>query len=564
MKYLKRHCMILIIIMIGLILRIWGLNFGLPYQFHQDEPIVVNHALAYGAGDLNPHFFIIPPLASYILFGFYVLYFFIGSICGMFSGVEEFSLSFFRDPAPFYIIGRVILGTLPSILSVYLTYKMALRFFSKKVALYASLVMAVTFLNVINAHYAYTDNLLVLFVILSFISMARLIDNKSSINYAVTGLAVGLAVATKYNALLLAAPFLIAHIIGGRREGRGNFVDINVLIFAGMAVFTFIICNPYSILDAGFFWESLTHRIRGGYRGVGHHLTYSLFEGAGKASVILGIIGLVGFLKKDFKKAIFIISFPALFYIHLVFKSQPFPRYALPLIPFLAIGIGFLLFGLHERVKTNVLKTAIVAVSLMLVMPTAAKSIKADMLFTSKDTRIEAKEWIEKNIRPGTRIALAHTFFSPPIQQAIGQLKDKEGIVSKQPELKNLKARKLDLLIKGRRPGESYEVYYLMGDNEAPGQFLNFWPVIENSMDDIREKDISYIIFNNMDPSEAIKELYEEAGNMLKPVAVFSPYKDDKFRFSYDMTELTCIPVGSKELFSRRAAGPYLVIYRIK
>src|SRR3989344_5891622 len=50
----------------GFKLRIWGLNFGLPYQFHQDEPIVVNHALAYGAGDLNPHFFIIPPLASYI------------------------------------------------------------------------------------------------------------------------------------------------------------------------------------------------------------------------------------------------------------------------------------------------------------------------------------------------------------------------------------------------------------------------------------------------------------------------------------------------------------------
>ena len=564
MKYLKRHCMILIIIMIGLILRIWGLNFGLPYQFHQDEPIVVNHALAYGAGDLNPHFFIIPPLASYILFGFYVLYFFIGSICGMFSGVEEFSLSFFRDPAPFYIIGRVILGTLPSILSVYLTYKMALRFFSKKVALYASLVMAVTFLNVINAHYAYTDNLLVLFVILSFISMARLIDNKSSINYAVTGLAVGLAVATKYNALLLAAPFLIAHIIGGRREGRGNFVDINVLIFAGMAVFTFIICNPYSILDAGFFWESLTHRIRGGYRGVGHHLTYSLFEGAGKASVILGIIGLVGFLKKDFKKAIFIISFPALFYIHLVFKSQPFPRYALPLIPFLAIGMGFLLFGLHERVKTNVLKTAIVAVSLMLVMPTAAKSIKADMLFTSKDTRIESKEWIEENIPAGMRIALAHTFFSPPLEQVTEQLREKENIVSGQPELKDLKSRKLELLIKGRKPSGTYQVYYLRGDNEAPGQFLNFWPVIENSMDELKKNDISYVIFNNMDPSEALRGLHDEAGSMLKIVAVFSPYKEDKFRLPYDTTELTCMPAGTKELFSRRAAGPYLIVYKIK
>lgn len=564
MKFFKRHYMILIIMIIGLILRVWGINFGLPYKFHQDEPIIVNHALAYGTGDLNPHFFIIPPLASYILFGFYILYFFIGSICGIFRGAEEFVLTFFRDPTPFYIIGRVILGILPSILSVYLTYKIALKVVSKKAALYASLVMAVTFLNCINAHYAYTDNLLVLFVILSFISMARLIDNQRRIDYAVTGLVVGLAVATKYNALLLMAPFLIAHIIGKRKEGLSNLINLNVMIFAGTAVLTFIICNPYSILDASFFWESLTHRIRGGYRGLGHHLAYSLFEGLGAIPTILGAIGLVWFLKKDFKKAIFLLSFPVIFYIHLVFKSQPFPRYALPMVPFLAIGMAFLMFELYEKVKTKALKIAIIVVSLLLVMPTTAKSIKADTLFTSKDTRIEAKEWIEKNVPPGTRITLAHTFFSPPLEQAAGQLKEKEAIVSRQPELKNLKSRKLELLIKGREVSNTYQVYYLMGDNEAPGQFLNFWPVMENSMDDLIKSDISYIIFNNMDPSEAVKELYGEAGNMFKPVAVFSPYKDDKFRFSYDTTELTCVPVLSKELFSRRAAGPYLVIYKIK
>lgn len=578
MKFLKRHYIILIIMIIGLILRVWGINFGLPYKFHQDEPIIVNHALAYGTGDLNPHFFIIPPLASYILFGFYILYFFIGSICGIFRGVEEFVLSFFRDPAPFYIIGRVILGVLPSILSVYLTYKIALKVVSKKAALYAPLVMAVTFLNVINAHYAYTDNLLVLFVLLAYLAMARIIDSPKRSNYILTGISVGMAIATKYNAALLAAPFLIAHIINFRHcesrrilAGRslpcrqaGNPINLDLLIFAGTAVLAFIICNPYSILDASFFWESLTHRIRGGYRGLGHHLAYSLFEGLGAIPTILGAIGLVWFLKKDFKKAIFLLSFPVIFYIHLVFKSQPFPRYALPMIPFLAIGMAFLMFELYEKAKTKALKMAIIAVSLALVMPTTAKSIKAGALFTSKDTRIEAKEWIEKNVPPGTRITLAHTFFSPPLEQATGQLKEKEAIVSRQPELKNLKSRKLALLIKGREVSNTYQVYYLRGDNEAPGQFLNFWPVIENSMDDLIRSDISYIIFNNMDPSEAVKELYGEAGNMFKPVAVFSPYKDDKFRFSYDTTELTCVPVLSKELFSRRAAGPYLVIYKIK
>ncbi|MDP3791549.1 MAG: glycosyltransferase family 39 protein [Candidatus Omnitrophota bacterium] len=558
---MKKYFPLLIIIGIGTILRLWGLNFGLPYQFHQDEPIIVNHALAYGTGDLNPHFFIIPPIASYILFGCYIIYFLAGSACGIFKGAESFALSFFNDPTIFYIIGRVVLGTLPGILCIYLTYRLAARLFSNRVAIYAAFVMALAFLNVVNAHYAYTDNLLALFILAAYLQLERLISDPRRMNYIIAGVLIGIATATKYNAVLLGAPFLAAHFIRRRAPERASSAVPDLALFAAAAIATFIICNPYSVLDSRFFLESLTHRIRGGYRGLSYHLTYSLFEGLGVIPTILGVAGLVWFLKKDFKKAVFLLSFPAFFYIHLVFKSQPFPRYALPIIPFLAIGLSFLLFGSYEKIRTKALKAAIVAASLALIIPTTAKSIKADLLFTSKDTRIEAKEWIEKNIEAGTRIALAHTFFSPPLQQITEQLIEKEGIVSGQPELKELKRRKLELLIKGRKAPKTYRVYYLRGDNEAPGQFLNLWPMVENSMDDIKKNDIGYIVFNNMDPSEAIKGLHDEADGILKVVAVFSPYKDDKFRLPYDTTELTCVPAGTRELFSRRAAGPYLVIY---
>ncbi|MGB2880051.1 MAG: hypothetical protein WBD24_07700, partial [Candidatus Omnitrophota bacterium] len=84
----KKNILILSILVMGAVLRIWGLSFGLPFQLHQDEPIVVNHALAYGAGDLNPHFFIIPPLCSYLLFFAYGLYFILGKIAGLFAGTE--------------------------------------------------------------------------------------------------------------------------------------------------------------------------------------------------------------------------------------------------------------------------------------------------------------------------------------------------------------------------------------------------------------------------------------------------------------------------------------------
>ncbi len=106
----RKKTILAFIIIAAALLRLWGINFGLPYLFHQDEPIVVNHALAYGTGDLNPHFFVIPPLASYILFFFYSAYFVLLKISGVIADAGSFAVSFFKDPTPFYLIGRFIVG----------------------------------------------------------------------------------------------------------------------------------------------------------------------------------------------------------------------------------------------------------------------------------------------------------------------------------------------------------------------------------------------------------------------------------------------------------------------
>ena len=57
------------ILALAFLLRLVGVQFGLPHLYHADEPIVVNHAVAYGAGDFNPHFFKIPPLVKINLWG---------------------------------------------------------------------------------------------------------------------------------------------------------------------------------------------------------------------------------------------------------------------------------------------------------------------------------------------------------------------------------------------------------------------------------------------------------------------------------------------------------------
>jgi hypothetical protein len=553
-----------LIIAAGLVLRLWGLGFGLPYQFHQDEPIIVNHALAYGTGDLNPHFFIIPPLTSYILFFLYAAYFLLLKILCVVKGFEDFAISFFRDPTPFYLIGRFALGLLPGTINIALTYKLARRFFSRTAALYSAILMSVAFLNVINSHYIYTDNLMVCLVLFAYLAMSAIIENPKGKYYIIAGVFTGMAIASKYNAAVLLGSFLTAELIKRDRAG-GTALNIKILLFGVITIISFVVCNPFSVIDFKFFMSSITGKIMHGYLGLSHHICYSLFEGLGSLVTISGMAGLAIYLRTNFKKAVFLISFPSLFYLHLIFASQPYSRYVLVLAPFISMGAGFLLFDyLPSRFKYKSQASIIFVLSILFILPTAIKSVKADMLLAGKDTRTEATEWIQNNIPYGSKIALDHTFFGPQLKQSVKQLREKKSIIDIQPELKALKTRKLDLQIKAVEGEKTYEVYYITAEGEKAGQFLNFWPVIMDNMEDLKKHEIHYVVLSNMSFSENMKKIHKELAKKARPLAVFSPYADKKFRLSRDPIELTNIPVKSDELFSRCKPGPYLVIYELK
>ena len=554
------------ILVLALGFRLYGVGFGLPEIYHADEPIVVNHALAYGTGDLNPHFFIIPPLTSYILFFLYVAYYSFLNFFNVINGTEEFAASFLKDPTVFYIIGRVMVGSIPSLLSICFTYKLSSMFFSRKASLYACLIMSVAFLNVINAHYIYTDNLLVMFMLLAYVVMATLIEKPSRGWYILSAICIGVAIATKYNMTVLVGPFLLAHLY----VKTGNIktvIDLNLLLCAIVTVLTFIICNPYSILDGKFFLSTVLgmRSHGGGFTGWSYHIFYSVFEGIGSFVTILGIVGLFVALKGQPKRMVFFIAFPVLFYLHLVVKAQVHPRYALALIPFLSIGAGFLLFDyIFTQFKSRITHFFIFIAALLALIPTISKSIKGDILFASQDTRSCATEWIKENLPISAKIALDSTFFGPQLTQTVAQFKEKQTIINKQPELKQLKKRKLDLQIKAVKDEKTYEVYYLVTGNEDSGQFLKFWPVIDNNIDELKRNGIQYVVFNNMTMTKDMKRFHEEIDELFDPVAQFSPYKDERFRDPYDDIEVTCMPIKAKELTMRQRTGPCITIYRLK
>ncbi|HTL70803.1 MAG TPA: phospholipid carrier-dependent glycosyltransferase, partial [Candidatus Eisenbacteria bacterium] len=80
-----------VILAAALALRLWGLGFGLPYAYHQDEPIVVNHALAIGATGWDTGRYMPPQFASYLLFLLYGAFFALGKFTGLFKDSTDFA-----------------------------------------------------------------------------------------------------------------------------------------------------------------------------------------------------------------------------------------------------------------------------------------------------------------------------------------------------------------------------------------------------------------------------------------------------------------------------------------
>ncbi len=568
-SFRKEHYFLAVIIGLGFIVRIWGLDFGLPFQFHQDEPIVVNHAIAYGTGDFNPHFFIIPPLCSYMLFTFYGGYFVLGKLFGAFIGADQFALSFFSDPSIFYLIARTVLGVLPGTLVIWLCYVLYKKLFGEKGALYAAMVIAFSFLCVANAHYAYTDSIMLVLILMVYISLVNLIKKPVIKNYLISAVLLGLAVGTKYNAALLAVSCYTAHVIAVYEHGLDKkrvIIDkalwLSFLVVIGIFVFT----NPFAILDWSAFSRTITGGIRHHPMGWLYHLRYSTIEGVGLAVLAGGIMGgVIMFIKEKKWKAFLLFSFPAAFYVHLVFASQRFSRYALPLVPFLAICVSFLLWQvLFQKGGTVLRKSGVVAISLLLLIPTTAKSIKADLLFSGEDTRTLSTDWILKNIPSNTKIVVDHTSFRPQILQTKEQMYEKNEIAGYQEGMRETKKKKIGFLLKTIEGMKAYNVYFLSHKPEKGGQFLSTMPAIAYDLDDIKARGIEYVVINNNTSGGKKDKFIERLKRESEVVAQFSPYYDEKIRKRFDPIDVTCVSVGTREIFSRRLSGPCIIIYKLR
>lgn len=234
-------------------LRLWGVRQGLPYVYNIDEAgHFVPKAVEMFSHGLDPHYFVNPPALTYVLHLVFAVWF--GGGHGV---LREYEL----HPDHVFLVARVTVALLGTG-AVWMLYLLGARLFDRRVGLLAAALEAVAFLPVFYGHFALNDAATLLPLTLSLFGSAGVMRYGRRRDYALAGIGLGLACASKYTAGIAIVPLaaaVAAHYLSAA-PARGRGALVGVTIAGACALGGFLLVNPYALLDFHRFRSELVHQ----------------------------------------------------------------------------------------------------------------------------------------------------------------------------------------------------------------------------------------------------------------------------------------------------------------
>jgi hypothetical protein len=412
------------------LLRLWGLTHDVPFNYYPDEAHFVKRSLAFGSGDLNPHWFHKPALFMYLLFAEYGAYFVVGMGLGIFSSVDEFARHYFADPTMFYVLGRLTVA-LFGVATVYMLWSIGRRFGGDRVGLMAALFLAVMFAHVRGSHFIKADVPATFFSVMAFWFLIRLFEDGRRKDYIWSGVMAGLGTATKYYSVALLPSIWLAHFLREWKAGSSwirRFVDWKITLAGVFWLLAFFGGAPFNFIDFETFKNTMItpppipgsaraagidpgpfHEVIKTAKGVVHASALLLRPSAfGPAMGIAAYAGLAVLLVRRRKKDLLLLSAILIYFLlatkhhHVHLKT----RHLLPMYPFLCLGAAIAVDRLLALSLFRGRQWATALACLVVALPGAYESVKLSVSLSRPETRTIAKDWIEANIPAGTRILL--------------------------------------------------------------------------------------------------------------------------------------------------------------
>lgn len=402
-----RQLWLVALVVFAAFVRLIGIDWDDRHFFHPDERAIAFaiERLSFSPLQLDPDFF------AYGSFPFYVNRA-ISSLLGLI------------DPswgryAQIIHTGRAVSGVL-GVLTVLFTYLLGTRLYGWQTGILAGFLLAATPLHIQNSHYITTDVFLTFLVLLTLYSAVRLAQRGSTVDYLLTGLCIGLSVATKFSAMPLLAPFGVACLVRIAVERR-FFPIVGKALLALLAVgAAFFAGQPYAILN----WERYSHDIEEQSRMVRnaglfpytnqyvgtpkyfYELEQMVLWGMAPALGLTAVIGtgarILGLLRERSAVDLVLLSYVLPFFLVTGWFEVKFPRYLLPIYPILIIwAAAFLNRTAQRSVLGRINKWLVIALTGL-----AAASLMS--IYFRPFTEVVASEWTYRHIPAGSRILTQH------------------------------------------------------------------------------------------------------------------------------------------------------------
>ncbi len=570
---------ILWILFLALMLRLWGITYGFPLFLVNDEPALVLGALkmmelktlipALHQDEFKKVLYY-PPLPSYFYLVTLAPVIALKYALSGFPPLADFKDAIALDPTFIWVAARV-LNALIGVGAVFVTYLLTKKATgSERASLLAALFLSLSFYHLQLSQVVRHWMPAALLIYLAWLKAADLKTSDSKKLYFLSGLFTGLGGGVNTSSAIAVLPGLIAHFSRKGQSLGKKIISLRLGLFllTALAVaLLFVALYPYGLTrgeGAGTVGGDFSMRL-------GFILNRSL---SGWSAFILdylkllvryetillaaSLIGAAALFRKNrtFVTTVFLFSVFYLTLLYLFFNA--IPRALVFILPAMAVMAGYgadrLMLKAQSHLRPawrNAFALYGAAFLIFFAYPLVV-DLRYNLVLNRKDTRLVAKEWIEKNIPPGAKI-LADL-------QYLRLINTKEGISDLEKlDPSGLRSSDRALL---RRDGKTYPspAFYVLNLHFiSPSKPER----LTASPDYFKKLGFKYVIveYEYADRSD----LYPPTRRLvesLERVARFQPYFSDGFRRSLDISgEIATInPLG---LFKLERFGQAVDVYKL-
>jgi hypothetical protein len=423
------HRLVLALILVaGLALRVWNIDYGLPFVYSIDEGShFTSRAVEMFWQDLDPGYYQNPSAYTYLVYVVLrLMYGPLGFVFDLrFGNVTD---QFDKDPTQIWIAARTLAAVL-CMAGVAGTYWAARRMWGVREGLVAAAVLAFAFLPVAYSRVAVTDVGALIGVALALVLAVRAYEDGRVRDYALAGACAGLAVAFKYTAGLALLPLAIAALARLRADGPGALAGLALGSAAAAVVFAAL--NPYLFGSLDTWWSDLRDQAEvaadqpkpGQESGGVEYYLDSLTWGLGWAAALAALAGAVLELRRDLVRGLLLVAVPLALFGYLSVQSRYFGRWLLPAYPALAMLVAAALTQAADAVagllprrarraagalsrREQAAGIALAGLTLLVLAQPLAADIRSAQVLGRDDTRQQARDWIEEHYPPGLRASV--------------------------------------------------------------------------------------------------------------------------------------------------------------